>query len=202
MNRENIFLISGFFLAAVAIIAYLSLPVFMPQESESDTSPESIRGEVEELRDGVLRSADREKNISLSLELEEEATITVDGENNVVQLQNPREKNIYPEDWLLINGTTLQGTSLGEGDFALDDYDRQSIIAVRSLPDGSSVYHVEFREMRSEGTIELIDIQVQEPIDVSENLSIDYLGTENATVGASSGERLDRVTTRVLISSG
>lgn len=202
MNRENILLISGFFLAAVAIIAYLSLPVFMPQETGEEPSPESIRNEVEQFRDGVLRSAENKENISLSLDLEEDISITVDGENNVIQVENPRENMIYPGEWQLINGTTLQGTSLGSGDFALDGYDRQSIIAARSLPDGSSVYHVEFREMRSEETIELIDIRVEEPVEVSENLNIDYIGMANDTVGASSGERLDRVTTQVLISSG
>ncbi len=201
MNRENIFLVSGSFIAAVAIIAYLSTPVFMPEETSSEPGTDSIQGEAEKLRDGFLRSAENQENISISLEIEENASITVDEENNVIQIENPRENKMYPAEWQLVNGTTLLGTSLGEGDFALDDYDRQSIIAARSLPDGSTVYHIEFREMRSGDTIELIDIQVGDQIEPSEDLNIDYLGMENETIGASTGERLDRITREILISS-
>jgi len=201
VKKENIILISVFSLAAVSILAYLSMPMFSGNSPESGEDITSVEEDIEEVRNGIMRTAEQKENSTLSTDFPEETSISINSENDFVQVRLLSEKPVYTEEWSLINGTTLLGTSLGEGEFALDDYDRQSIIAARTLPDGASVYHIEFREMRSESTISLVDIRGNSTIEDPDELRFQYLGSENNSVGASSGERLSRISSKVRITS-
>ncbi len=173
----------------------------MEADSTRPSSPNTIEGEVQGLRDDVLKAVENGENISTSLGVDEGVSVAVDGANNIIQVENPGKSEVFENEWQLIDGTTLKGTSLAEGDFDLDDYDKQSIIAAKTIPSGATVYHIEFRQMREGKDIKYVNIEGDISVKGNQELQIQHMGTENETVGDSSGERLNKITTDIVISS-
>jgi len=176
---------------ALSMIMYMSS--LQPlQSGGEDSGSDQVKSEVENLRDEIRRAANQEKNTTYDFDTEG-LFIRFEGEADIVQIEHSRDSKMYSSEWSLISGTTLQGTSLGGGDFALDDLDNQSIVAAKSLPDSTSVYHIEFRETRNDtGSIQKIDIEESQTASNVRKIHINHTGTETVNVADSSGGKVQR----------
>lgn len=217
-------LITGVTLGAVAATYIWGTPLLEKREAEEELV--QTEDQIQQLNQEIqsISQAGEGQATEFTLELHNDASIEItegdadetkseeDGmENNFIEIETPSDTSPYAQgQWFLLDGTSLQGLSIGAGMYGVDGSDRESVIATRSQGvEGANVitYRLEFRNILVEtpagDQLELVDIQTEggDTAQGTTEITIRNEGTVsdvgNEGVELETGELIDRERTIV-----
>lgn len=109
--------------------------------------------------------------------------VTVEEDQDYIEIETDAPTQIYPESWTLINGNSLQNISVGAGNYGIKGQNQPGVVMARGTG-GTVTYRVEFRNLRSGERLEKIDLRQFESStergDVE--VTVSNTGTESETV--------------------
>ncbi len=144
-------LITGITVAAVASAYVFGTPLLEKQQSEVEAA--GVEGEIFKVKEAIQEV--REGNVGSveSVEIDMRGgSVSVKEDLNFVEFDIPEGGERYTNQWTMIDGTSLQDLSFGDGSYGQLPQDQHGVIAARGSQGSatSARYRIEYRNMRTE----------------------------------------------------
>lgn len=143
-----------------------------------------------------------------------ESTIRVSGgevfvneTGNYIEITTFADSSPYPlEAWRIIDGSNLQGLTIGAGDYGIQGQDSSGVVAARADDGGQEdrvIFRVEFRNLfdSSKEEMEFLDLKVpgSDSTTGQTSISVSNQGVERDTFEIGTGEEFDREKTNLRV---
>ncbi|MFB6180327.1 MAG: hypothetical protein ABEJ93_00455 [Candidatus Nanohalobium sp.] len=155
-------LITGIVMTGIGGVYMWGVPALNKREMKQDIS--STESKVHELYSAIVTTAQKGKGASSQVTIDAERVFLNDTENYIQVEKQIGVSSGQGYTWLLIEGSSFQGISIGGNDYGLKGEDQPGVIAFRSVsgPDSSElIYRIEFRDLCSRSTGELSRIDLE-----------------------------------------
>ena len=199
-------MITGIMIGTIATVYVWGTPLLEKRESQAqlnqvESDALSLRNSIESVSNSGEGSAS-EVNIRVS-----QGSVSVNQTGNDIDITTFAEGSPYPlEAWRVIDGTNIQGLSIGAGDYGLQGEDSPGVVVARAEEGGNSdrvTFRVEFRNLldADEERVEYNNIQLagSEESTGETVISISNQGLERDTLEINTGEEFDREKTNLRV---
>ena len=199
-------LITGILVGTISAVYIWGTPLLEKREGQAELN--QIENDVVSLSNSIESvgnsgsGAASESNIRIS-----EGEVYVNETGNYIEITTFSDRSPYPlEAWRIIDGSNLQGLTIGAGDYGIQGQDSAGVVAARSDDGGQEdriIFRVEFRNLfdSSNEEMEYLDLQVpgSDTTTGQTSISISNQGVERDTFEIGKGEDFDREKTNLRV---
>lgn len=199
-------LITGILVGTISAVYIWGTPLLEKREGQAELN--QIENDVVSLSNSIESvgnsgsGAASESNIRIS-----EGEVYVNETGNYIEITTFSDRSSYPlEAWRIIDGSNLQGLTIGAGDYGIQGQDNAGVVAARSDDGGQEdriIFRVEFRNLFDSSTeeMEYLDLQVpgSDTTTGQTSISISNQGVERDTFEIGTGEDFDREKTNLRV---
>jgi hypothetical protein len=144
-------MLTGVIVGAVGTVYVWGTPILEKRQSQSQVT--AVEEGAFDLYEEIQSVSESGSGVTSTVRLDVNGQITLDEKNDYIELTTQADQSPYPGwTWTLIEGTSIQNTTIGAGDYAIRGSNNPGVIAVQSSGgEGSSeiTYRVEFRNLYS-----------------------------------------------------
>ena len=199
-------LITGILVGTISAVYIWGTPLLEKREGQAELN--QIENDVVSLSNSIESvgnsgsGAASESNIRIG-----EGEVYVNETGNYIEITTFSDRSPYPlEAWRIIDGSNLQGLTIGAGDYGIQGQDSAGVVAARSDDGGQEdriIFRVEFRNLFDSSTeeMEYLDLQVpgSDTTTGQTSISISNQGVERDTFEIGTGEDFDREKTNLRV---
>jgi len=199
-------MITGILVGTISAVYIWGTPLLEKREGQAELN--QIENDVVSLSNSIESvgnsgsGAASESNIRIG-----EGEVYVNETGNYIEITTFSDRSPYPlEAWRIIDGSNLQGLTIGAGDYGIQGQDSAGVVAARSDDGGQEdriIFRVEFRNLFDSSTeeMEYLDLQVpgSDTTTGQTSISISNQGVEQDTFEIGTGEDFDREKTNLRV---
>ena len=199
-------MITGILVGTISAVYIWGTPLLEKREGQAELN--QIENDVVSLSNSIESvgnsgsGAASESNIRIG-----EGEVYVNETGNYIEITTFSDRSPYPlEAWRIIDGSNLQGLTIGAGDYGIQGQDSAGVVAARSDDGGQEdriIFRVEFRNLFDSSTeeMEYLDLQVpgSDTTTGQTSISISNQGVERDTFEIGTGEDFDREKTNLRV---
>mgnify|MGYP006914273335 CR=1 FL=1 len=199
-------MITGILIGTVAAVYVWGTPLLEKRQSQAELN--QVENDVVSLGNSIESVANSgsgaasESNIRIS-----EGEVFVNETGNYIEVTSFSQNPPYPtEAWRIIDGSNLQGLTIGAGDYGIQGQDTPGVVAARATQGGTESqirYRIEFRNLFDSGDDEMSYIDINSAgsprITGETSLSVSNQGIERDEFALETGENVDREKTELRV---
>lgn len=198
--------ILGIMVGTIAAIYVWGTPLLEKREAQAELS--QAENDVVSLMNGIESAAAGGEGSSSEVDLRlNDGEVTVNEDDNYIEVSTLTESSDYPMGtWTLIEGNSIQGLSIGEGDYAIQGQDSSGVVAVQANDIGDSErvdYRIEFRNMMDDDIFEVekidLDVAGSPQVTGDPTVQVTNQGDILDTFEIGTGEEFDRERTEIRV---
>ncbi|MFO7794386.1 MAG: hypothetical protein R6V35_05440 [Candidatus Nanohaloarchaea archaeon] len=199
-------MITGIMIGTIAAVYVWGTPLLEKRESQAQLN--QVQGDVISLRNSIESTSNSGEGSASEVTIRvSQGSVNVNESGNYIDVTTYTEGSSYPlEAWRIIDGSNLQGLSIGSGDYGLQGEDSPGVVAARAQEGGSEdrvTFRIEFRNLldSQDQEVELTNLQVAgSPESNGETvISLSNQGVESDSLEINTGEDFDREKTNLRV---